>query len=63
MSHMPPDFRPIAANWRKIVGEKGVGLAEEAELRQEIDSPYIIGIPLTEEQAIFIGAARRKRAD
>ncbi|MCP4416130.1 MAG: AAA family ATPase, partial [Chloroflexi bacterium] len=24
-------------------------------LRQEIDSPYIIGIPLTEKQAIFIG--------
>ncbi|MCP4416122.1 MAG: hypothetical protein GY805_05850, partial [Chloroflexi bacterium] len=48
-------FRPIAANWRHIVGEKGAQLAEEAELRQEIDSPYIIGIPLTEKQAIFIG--------
>ncbi len=48
-------FRPIAANWRHIVGEKGARLAEEAELRQEIDSPYIIGVPLTEKQAIFIG--------
>ena len=48
-------FRPIAANWRHIVGEKGAHLAEEAELRQEIDSPYIIGVPLTEKQAIFIG--------
>ena len=48
-------FRPIAANWRHIVGEKGAWLAEEAELRQEIDSPYIIGVPLTEKQAIFIG--------
>ena len=48
-------FRPIAAAWRQIVGEKGAGLAEEAELRQEIDSPYIIGVPLTEEQAIFMG--------
>jgi hypothetical protein len=48
-------FRPIAAQWRHIVGEKGAHLAEEAELRQEIDSPYIIGVPLTEKQAIFIG--------
>ncbi|WP_420630391.1 AAA family ATPase [Candidatus Leptofilum sp.] len=48
-------FRPIAAKWRQIVGEKGALLAEEAELRQEIDSPYIIGVPLTEKQAIFIG--------
>ncbi len=48
-------FRPIAASWRHIVGEKGARLAEEAELRQEIDSPYIIGVPLTEKQAIFIG--------
>jgi hypothetical protein len=48
-------FRPIAASWRHIVGEKGAQLADEAELRQEIDSPYIIGIPLTEKQAIFMG--------
>lgn len=48
-------FRPIAASWRHIVGEKGAQLAEEAELRQEIDSPYIIGVPLTEKQAIFMG--------
>ena len=48
-------FRPIAASWRQIVGDKGARLAEEAELRQEIDSPYIIGVPLTEKQAIFIG--------
>jgi hypothetical protein len=48
-------FRPIVASWRHIIGEKGARLAEEAELRQEIDSPYIIGVPLTAEQAIFIG--------
>jgi hypothetical protein len=48
-------FRPIAASWRQIVGEYGRKLAEESELRQEIDSPYIIGVPLTEKQEIFIG--------
>lgn len=48
-------FRPIAAQWRHTVSEQCRALALEAELRQEIDSPYIIGVPLTEEQEIFIG--------
>jgi len=48
-------FRPIAAEWRRIVGEQSRALAQEAELRQEIDSPYIIGVPLTEKQEIFTG--------
>lgn len=48
-------FRPIAAEWRRIVGQEEQVLAAEAELRQEIDSPYIIGVPLTEKQEIFIG--------
>ncbi|MEC4815963.1 MAG: hypothetical protein SAK29_22220 [Scytonema sp. PMC 1069.18] len=30
-------------------------LAAAVQLRQEIDSPYIIGIPLTEQQEIFAG--------
>lgn len=56
-SHEPyaARFRPIAAAWRRIVGEEEQLLAAEAELRQEIDSPYIIGVPLTEKQEIFIG--------
>ena len=48
-------FRPIAADWRRIVAQEEQLLAAEAELRQEIDSPYIIGVPLTEKQEIFIG--------
>lgn len=48
-------FRPIAAQWRQIVAGQTKKLAEEAELRQEIDSPYIIGVPLTQQQEIFIG--------
>lgn len=48
-------FRPIATEWRRILAEELQRLAAEAELRQEIDSPYIIGVPLTEEQEIFIG--------
>ena len=48
-------FRPIAAQWREIITAQSQKLAEEAELRQEIDSPYIIGVPLTEQQEIFVG--------
>lgn len=50
-------FRPIAAEWRQMIAHHIQHLAEEAELRQEIDSPYIIGVPLTEQQEIFIGRA------
>jgi hypothetical protein len=50
-------FRPIAASWRQIIAAHSHHLADEAELRQEIDSPYIIGVPLTEQQEIFIGRA------
>jgi hypothetical protein len=32
-------------------------LLAEAEMRQEIDSPYIIGVPLTERQELFVGRA------
>jgi hypothetical protein len=48
-------FRPIAAQWREVINNQNQRLAEEAELRQEIDSPYIIGVPLTEQQEIFVG--------
>jgi hypothetical protein len=48
-------FRPIAAQWREIIAVENQSLAQEAELRQEIDSPYIIGVPLTEQQEIFVG--------
>jgi hypothetical protein len=50
-------FRPIATQWRQIIADQTKKLAEEAELRQEIDSPYIIGVPLTQQQEIFIGRA------
>lgn len=48
-------FRPVAAQWRQVVASQSKQLAEEAEMRQEIDNPYIIGVPLTEKQEIFIG--------
>lgn len=48
-------FQPIATHWRRVVAGHVHNLAEEAELRREIDNPYIIGIPLTEQQEIFVG--------
>jgi hypothetical protein len=48
-------FRPIAAKWRQVVAERVQTLAEAVEARQEIDNPYVIGVPLTEIQEIFVG--------
>jgi hypothetical protein len=48
-------FRPIAHRWCHIIQLELADLTQAAELRQEIDSPYIIGVPLTERQAIFVG--------
>lgn len=50
-------FRPVARQWRQIVADHVHQLAEVAETRQEIDSPYVIGVPLTEQQEIFVGRA------
>jgi hypothetical protein len=48
-------FQPIAARWREHVAAYAHDLAVEAEQRQEIDNPYVIGVPLTAEQEIFVG--------
>jgi hypothetical protein len=48
-------FLPIASRWRELVAERVRTLAAAAELRQEIESPYVIGVPLTEQQEIFVG--------
>ncbi|MEM7129225.1 MAG: AAA family ATPase [Chloroflexota bacterium] len=48
-------FRPIATHWRQVIARHAQALAADVELRQEIDSPYIIGVPLTAQQEIFVG--------
>ena len=48
-------FRPIAQRWSNIIALQLDDLTKAAEQRQEIDSPYIIGVPLTERQEIFVG--------
>ena len=48
-------FLSIASLWRQRVAFYRRQLAEDVERRQEIDSPYITGIPLTEHQEVFVG--------
>ncbi|WP_442921794.1 AAA family ATPase, partial [Microcoleus sp. ARI1-A5] len=48
-------FRPVANSWYEIVTNYVQEQAKAVELRQEINNPYIIGVPLTEQQEIFTG--------
>ena len=50
-------FLAIAEGWWALVHGAVNDLAAAAESRQEIESPYIIGIPLTAQQEIFVGRA------
>jgi hypothetical protein len=48
-------FRPISQRWKKVIDLHIRYLSKESELRQEIDSPYIIGVPVTNPQQLFFG--------
>lgn len=48
-------FRPIAEVWRQKLADYAKELTAVVESRQEISNPYIIGVPLTEHQEIFVG--------
>jgi len=53
--HNAKHFLPVAKRWGQILYNHCDELAKISELYQEIDSPYIIAIPLTEQQEIFVG--------
>lgn len=48
-------FGPIVQRWQSIVAEHLEGLERSAAARQEIPDPYIVGVPLTRHQEIFVG--------
>jgi AAA+ ATPase superfamily predicted ATPase len=48
-------FRPIAKKWLEITNNHIEELTRLVEQNQEIDNPYIVGVPLTLEQEIFTG--------
>ena len=50
-------FRPIATQWGETISAHERALALTVEQRQEIDNPYVIGVPLTAQQEIFVGRA------
>ncbi len=50
-------FRPSAIRWRQIVADRIQELIAATEALQEINSPYVIGMPLTAQQEVFVGRA------
>jgi hypothetical protein len=48
-------FQPIARQWRQIVADHGQALAAAAVVNGEIANPYVVGVPLTKHQEIFVG--------
>ncbi|WP_414569901.1 AAA family ATPase [Nostoc sp. CCY 9925] len=50
-----PRLYPIAQNWFNIISNYIKELIQATELLQEIDNPYIIGVPLNEQLEIFTG--------
>ncbi len=50
-------FYPIASHWRQIVAGRLQALTAAGEESQEIDNPYVVGVPLTAQQEIFVGRA------
>jgi hypothetical protein len=48
-------FRPVAVSWWQTIAAHLHTLTTERERRQEIESPYVFGVPLTLHQAIFVG--------
>lgn len=48
-------LQPVPIRWSQIITTHVDTLAKASEDRQEIDSPYITGNPLTEQQDIFVG--------
>ncbi|MCE7983507.1 MAG: hypothetical protein DYG89_20230 [Caldilinea sp. CFX5] len=50
-------FLAIAEIWWELVHDAIARLTTIAEQRQEIESPYVIGVPLTAQQEIFVGRA------
>lgn len=53
--HHTARFRTIFQTWHQIIVHQIDTLQTETDQNQEIDSPYIIGIPLTGQQALFVG--------
>ena len=50
-------FRRVGVQWREILSRYIEELDEETKIRGEIDNLYIVGLPITDQQGIFVGRA------
>ncbi|MBX7254607.1 MAG: hypothetical protein K1X50_21675 [Candidatus Promineofilum sp.] len=48
-------FGSVVAGWRELLTAHIRELTLAVERRQEIDNPYVIGVPLTAQQEVFVG--------
>lgn len=48
-------YQPVAEHWHKIVTDHIDALDSAAKTNQQIPSPYIVGVPLTRSQEMFVG--------
>ena len=48
-------FMPIAQHWQTIIRQEVANLTRLTEEEQEIQDPYIVGVPLSRQQELFVG--------
>lgn len=48
-------LRPVVSHWRRLVWEHDQALAASIEMRKSIDSPYVVGVPLSPKHELFVG--------
>jgi hypothetical protein len=48
-------FYRVAVRWHEVISTHIAKLTNDIQFRQEIDNPYIFGVPLTDQHAIFVG--------
>jgi hypothetical protein len=46
---------PVLSRWNQVVADAIVALAAQGHSHSEIDNPYVVGVPLTPEQRVFVG--------
>lgn len=53
--HYAPRFYPIVLHWHQLLTDYIDELTQIAQKQQELNNPYIVGVPLTNQQEIFVG--------
>lgn len=48
-------FQTIMNHWQQVVAEARNALAAEIERNQELENPYIFGVPLGQDEELFVG--------